>query len=170
MQTAKTILRRLFRVYAHIYHSHFDQICALGIEGELDRMRALCAEWQNHQMTVIAHLNTNYRHFLLFVDEVSSPASLWIWNCISWRETVQATQRERSSTTGRLQQHHPARDRQVGGLCERWFQFSTDSIAGSFPVSCLWTRSYSSSVILKKRLLGSFVFYAIYFFAILLLV
>jgi MOB kinase activator 1 len=35
MTTAKTILRRLFRVYAHIYHSHFDQICALGIEGEL---------------------------------------------------------------------------------------------------------------------------------------
>jgi MOB kinase activator 1 len=33
MATAKTILRRLFRVYAHIYHSHFDQICALGIEG-----------------------------------------------------------------------------------------------------------------------------------------
>ncbi|WWC98885.1 hypothetical protein V866_005779 [Kwoniella sp. B9012] len=48
MNTAKTILRRLFRVYAHIYHSHFDQVCALGIE---------------------AHLNTNYRHFLLFVDE-----------------------------------------------------------------------------------------------------
>ena len=36
MSTAKTILRRLFRVYAHIYHSHFDQICALGIEGELN--------------------------------------------------------------------------------------------------------------------------------------
>jgi hypothetical protein len=35
MNTAKTILRRLFRVYAHIYHQHFDQICALGIEGEL---------------------------------------------------------------------------------------------------------------------------------------
>lgn len=34
MSIAKTILRRLFRVYAHIYHSHFDQICALGIEGE----------------------------------------------------------------------------------------------------------------------------------------
>jgi MOB kinase activator 1 len=50
MNTAKTILRRLFRVYAHIYHSHFDQVCALGIE---------------------AHLNTNYRHFLLFVDEFS---------------------------------------------------------------------------------------------------
>jgi MOB kinase activator 1 len=29
----RTILRRLFRVYAHIYYEHFDQICALGIEG-----------------------------------------------------------------------------------------------------------------------------------------
>lgn len=37
MTTAKTILRRLFRVYAHIYHAHFDQICALGIEGESRR-------------------------------------------------------------------------------------------------------------------------------------
>ena len=37
MTTAKTILRRLFRVYAHIYHSHFDQICALGIECKLSR-------------------------------------------------------------------------------------------------------------------------------------
>ncbi|KAI5453049.1 Mitotic exit network component [Naganishia albida] len=44
----RTILRRLFRVYAHIYYEHFDQICALGIE---------------------AHLNTNYRHFYLFVTE-----------------------------------------------------------------------------------------------------
>ncbi|CED83826.1 mob1 phocein [Phaffia rhodozyma] len=44
----QTILRRLFRVYGHIYANHFDQICALGIE---------------------AHLNTNYRHFLLFVTE-----------------------------------------------------------------------------------------------------
>ena len=31
--TVRTIVRRLFRVYAHIYSSHFDQICALGIEG-----------------------------------------------------------------------------------------------------------------------------------------
>lgn len=34
LQICGTILRRLFRVYAHIYHSHFDQICALGIEGQ----------------------------------------------------------------------------------------------------------------------------------------
>jgi MOB kinase activator 1 len=26
---AKTILKRLFRVYAHIYHSHFNVVCAL---------------------------------------------------------------------------------------------------------------------------------------------
>ena len=86
MQIAKTILRRLFRVYAHIYHSHFDQICALGIEG-------MCQDWTDitlplylqlanavrvglrsrslGQAEMIAHLNTNYRHFLLFVDEVS---------------------------------------------------------------------------------------------------
>lgn len=31
--TVRTIVRRLFRVYAHIYSNHFDQICALGIEG-----------------------------------------------------------------------------------------------------------------------------------------
>jgi len=35
--TVKTIVRRLFRVYAHIYSNHFDHICALGIEG-----RSIC--------------------------------------------------------------------------------------------------------------------------------
>ncbi|RXW25225.1 hypothetical protein EST38_g571 [Candolleomyces aberdarensis] len=42
------IVRRLFRVYAHIYSNHFDHICALGIE---------------------PHLNTSYRHFFLFINE-----------------------------------------------------------------------------------------------------
>lgn len=37
LSTCKTILRRLFRVYAHIYYEHFDQICALGIEGQFHR-------------------------------------------------------------------------------------------------------------------------------------
>jgi len=46
--TVKTIVRRLFRVYAHLYSNHFEQICALGIE---------------------AHLNTSYRHFFLFINE-----------------------------------------------------------------------------------------------------
>lgn len=46
----KAILRRLFRIYAHIYNHHFTQMCALHLE---------------------MHLNTSYRHFLLFVTEFS---------------------------------------------------------------------------------------------------
>ncbi|KDE05458.1 mps one binder kinase activator-like 1B [Microbotryum lychnidis-dioicae p1A1 Lamole] len=46
--TVKSIVRRLFRVYAHLYNHHFAQLCALSIE---------------------AHINTSYRHFLLFVTE-----------------------------------------------------------------------------------------------------
>ena len=32
--TVKSIVRRLFRVYAHLYNHHFAQLCALSIEGE----------------------------------------------------------------------------------------------------------------------------------------
>jgi MOB kinase activator 1 len=45
---AKTILKRLFRVYAHIYHAHFDDIISLKEE---------------------AHLNTSFKHFIYFVHE-----------------------------------------------------------------------------------------------------
>lgn len=41
----KTILKRLFRVYAHIYHSHFQVVVKLKEE---------------------AHLNTCFKHFTLF--------------------------------------------------------------------------------------------------------
>ncbi|CAM0873319.1 unnamed protein product [Alopecurus aequalis] len=41
----KTIFKRLFRVYAHIYHSHFQMIIKLEEE---------------------AHLNTCFKHFMLF--------------------------------------------------------------------------------------------------------
>mmetsp|Transcript_22458 Transcript_22458/g.36090 ORF Transcript_22458/g.36090 Transcript_22458/m.36090 type:complete len:207 (+) Transcript_22458:271-891(+) len=44
----KNIFKRLFRVYAHIYHAHFKRIVALGAE---------------------AHLNTCFKHFLYFVIE-----------------------------------------------------------------------------------------------------
>ena len=44
---AKTILKRLFRVYAHIYHQHFSEIVQLGEE---------------------AHLNTSFKHFIFFVQ------------------------------------------------------------------------------------------------------
>ncbi|VVB17008.1 unnamed protein product [Arabis nemorensis] len=44
----KKILKRLFRVYAHIYHSHFHKIVSLKEE---------------------AHLNTCFKHFVLFISE-----------------------------------------------------------------------------------------------------
>lgn len=50
----KTIFKRLFRVYAHIYHSHFQKIVSLKEE---------------------AHLNTCFKHFVLFTW-VSASSSL----------------------------------------------------------------------------------------------
>jgi len=47
-QHVKVIFKRLFRVYAHIYHSHFQKIVGLGAE---------------------AHLNTCFKHFIYFVYE-----------------------------------------------------------------------------------------------------
>jgi MOB kinase activator 1 len=44
----KVIFKRLFRVYAHIYHSHFSHIMALEAE---------------------PHLNTSFKHFIYFIDE-----------------------------------------------------------------------------------------------------
>ncbi|GIQ91187.1 MOB kinase activator family protein [Kipferlia bialata] len=44
----KTIFKRLFRVYAHVYHCHWAQVVSLGAE---------------------AHLNTCTKHFIFFVKE-----------------------------------------------------------------------------------------------------
>lgn len=52
-EVVKTIFKRLFRVYAHIYHSHFQKIVSLKEE---------------------AHLNTCFKHFILFTN-VLPPAS-----------------------------------------------------------------------------------------------
>jgi MOB kinase activator 1 len=48
LSVVKHIFKRLFRVYAHIYHSHFPKVVALGEE---------------------AHLNTSFKHFMFFVGE-----------------------------------------------------------------------------------------------------
>jgi len=48
LSLVKNIFKRLFRVYAHIYHSHFPKIVSLGEE---------------------AHLNTSFKHFIYFVKE-----------------------------------------------------------------------------------------------------
>jgi len=47
-QVVKNIFKRLFRVYAHIYYSHFHKIVSLGEE---------------------AHLNTCFKHFYYFIQE-----------------------------------------------------------------------------------------------------
>eukprot|EP00271_Cylindrocystis_brebissonii_P013293 TRINITY_DN33016_c0_g1_i1.p1 TRINITY_DN33016_c0_g1~~TRINITY_DN33016_c0_g1_i1.p1 ORF type:complete len:213 (-),score=36.42 TRINITY_DN33016_c0_g1_i1:154-792(-) len=47
-KVVRTIFKRLFRVYAHIYHSHFQKIVTLKEE---------------------AHLNTCFKHFILFTHE-----------------------------------------------------------------------------------------------------
>ena len=47
-EVVKTIFKRLFRVYAHIYHSHFQKIVSLKEED---------------------HLNTCFKHFILFTNE-----------------------------------------------------------------------------------------------------
>lgn len=51
LSIAKTILKRLFRVYAHIYHQHFSEVVQLGEE---------------------AHLNTSFKHFIFFVQVYSN--------------------------------------------------------------------------------------------------
>ncbi|KAI1714605.1 mob1/phocein family domain-containing protein [Ditylenchus destructor] len=45
---AQSIMKRLFRIYAHIYHQHFELI---------------------EQLKTIEHLNTSFKHFILFVQE-----------------------------------------------------------------------------------------------------
>ncbi len=52
MRIAKTILKRLFRVYAHVYHQHFREVVSLGEE---------------------AHVNTSFKHFIYFVQVSKVP-------------------------------------------------------------------------------------------------
>ena len=48
MKIVSDIFRRLFRIYAHLYHHHRNDIQAIGAE---------------------AHLNTSFKHFMYFVQE-----------------------------------------------------------------------------------------------------
>eukprot|EP00003_Mantamonas_plastica_P030644 TRINITY_DN769_c0_g1_i1.p2 TRINITY_DN769_c0_g1~~TRINITY_DN769_c0_g1_i1.p2 ORF type:complete len:179 (-),score=73.98 TRINITY_DN769_c0_g1_i1:113-649(-) len=47
-QIVSNIFKRLFRVYAHMYYSHFEKIVGMGEE---------------------AHLNTSFKHFYFFIME-----------------------------------------------------------------------------------------------------
>lgn len=71
------IFKRLFRVYAHIYYSHFHKIVSLGEE---------------------AHLNTCFKHFYFFIDEFQlvekrelAPLSDLITNLTSSSASASAT-------------------------------------------------------------------------------
>ena len=48
MCVIKVVFKRLFRVYAHIYHTHFSHLMSLGAE---------------------THLNTCFKHFVYFIDQ-----------------------------------------------------------------------------------------------------
>ena len=48
MSVIKVVFKRLFRVYAHIYHTHFSHLMSLGAE---------------------THLNTCFKHFVYFIDQ-----------------------------------------------------------------------------------------------------
>jgi len=65
MEVVRTIFKRLFRVYAHIYHSHFKQVCSLGEE---------------------AHLNTCFKHFIIFIRVSLRMHTLASSMCISVEE------------------------------------------------------------------------------------
>lgn len=61
MDVVRTIFKRLFRVYGHMYHSHFKQIIGLGEE---------------------AHLNTCFKHFIIFVKVRPQPQDMtWVQLC-----------------------------------------------------------------------------------------
>ena len=60
-EVVKTIFKRLFRVYAHIYHSHFQKIVSLKEE---------------------AHLNTCFKHFILFTHVSHSFKSAYFYNLL----------------------------------------------------------------------------------------
>ncbi|KAK5705013.1 Mitotic exit network component [Elasticomyces elasticus] len=47
-KTVKTIFKRLYRIYAHIYCHHYGVVRGLGLE---------------------AHLNTGFKHYVLFIEE-----------------------------------------------------------------------------------------------------
>lgn len=77
--TIKSIVRRLFRVYAHLYNHHFAQLCALSIEGS-------SAVSQSAVGLMVTLMNSTHQHlvspFLIvcqripaYREEGASPAS-----------------------------------------------------------------------------------------------
>ena len=68
-----TIFKRMFRVYAHIYHCHFEQVRLLNLSVALISVVGLGLllhfYLQVVSMGAEAHLNTCFKHFVYFVME-----------------------------------------------------------------------------------------------------
>src|SRR3989344_5353062 len=79
----KQIFKRLFRVYAHIYYSHFEKIVDLGEEAHLNTcfkvcaallpLRALCSLWRSTRFRALSVLPSFLfslpQHYYFFVTE-----------------------------------------------------------------------------------------------------
>ena len=64
LNIAKTILKRLFRVYAHIYHQHFKVVVYTAFRCNIF--------WYFQEIVSLgeeAHLNTSFKHFVYFIQE-----------------------------------------------------------------------------------------------------
>lgn len=57
----KAILRRLFRVYAHTYHAHFNKVRSLFCHPQLTLCKVVALGEE-------PHLNTSFKHFVYFVQ------------------------------------------------------------------------------------------------------
>ena len=79
---AKTILKRLFRVYAHVYHAHFEDILHLKEEVRECTCTTCILPVSLHSFPISffpslslspaslqAHLNTSFKHLMYFVHE-----------------------------------------------------------------------------------------------------
>lgn len=75
----KTIFKRFFRVYAHIYHHHYKVVAAGGAQ---------------------AHLNTCFKHFLYFVEEFSLVKPADMAPLTELIKNFKARERERDEKTG----------------------------------------------------------------------
>jgi MOB kinase activator 1 len=67
----KVIFRRLFRVYAHIYHSHLKE-SEYFLKQQASTSLILTHIVSNQTVVQLgeeAHLNTSFKHFIMFVQE-----------------------------------------------------------------------------------------------------
>ena len=71
------IFKRLFRVYAHIYHSHFQKIVSLGAEAHLNTCFSQCTQ-PTQRTARIAHSRLTHKR----TPEASCTALVSSWLCV----------------------------------------------------------------------------------------